>query len=114
MAEEDELDFTQLSDDELRRLIRKRLSYKWQCWALLVKNATAQKRAYRTNVCQCITPILLVLHQRTWPSEPFPLPLRPAASQVIILFILQVWIDSLVNSNTSAYPNPVTQSPFFM
>jgi hypothetical protein len=53
-------DLVRMSDSELRRHIKKRLSYSGQFWALLVKSAIAQKRNYGTNTCQCLTPIILV------------------------------------------------------
>lgn len=54
------MNLAQLSDHELRRMIKKRLSYRSQCWALLAKSAIAQKRNYGTNTCQILTPIILV------------------------------------------------------
>jgi hypothetical protein len=59
-VEEDGVDLAQLGDHELRRMIKKRLSYRSQCWALLAKSAIAQKRNYGTNTCQILTPIILV------------------------------------------------------
>jgi hypothetical protein len=58
MAGEDDL--MQLSDHERRRLIKKRLSYRSQCWALLAKSAIAQRRSYGSNACQILTPVILV------------------------------------------------------
>jgi hypothetical protein len=60
VVEEDGVNLAQLSDHELRRMIKKRLSYRSQCWALLAKSAIAQKRNYGTNTCQILTPIILV------------------------------------------------------
>lgn len=92
VVEEDGVNLAQLSDHELRRMIKKRLSYRSQCWALLAKSAIAQKRNYGTNTCQILTPIILML----------------------ILFLLQQWISSLVDNDSVAYRNPQNQAPFLI
>merc|ERR1711974_406142 len=73
-------------------MIKKRLSYRSQYWALLAKSAIAQKRNYGTNTCQILTPIILML----------------------ILFLLQQWISTLVDNDSVAYRSPQNQAPFLI
>ncbi|KAL6073551.1 ABC transporter, ATPbinding domain containing protein [Balamuthia mandrillaris] len=95
MPSEDDIEVeapSTLSRSRIQRTVKGNFSASAQFWALLVKNATLQRRNYATNVCQLLTPLAALL----------------------LILGLQIWIDSVFAEDLEAQPSPPLREPFLI